>query len=134
MFDASVFSLGPVRGRELLVAESLVIRYVIVHSRLVRTAQGARLFKIDQIVRAASSVAQQNAQQRAMHSKRPIIIDEAQLPEFVHEEADPGSRCPDHFRERLLTNFCGDRLGPAFLAEVGKQEERAGQALLTGIH
>jgi hypothetical protein len=39
MFDASVFSLGPVRGRELLVAESLLIRYVIVHSRLVRTKQ-----------------------------------------------------------------------------------------------
>jgi len=48
MFDASVFSLGPIRGRELLVAESLVIRYVIVHSRLVRTTQGARLFNIDQ--------------------------------------------------------------------------------------
>ena len=46
MFGASVFSLGPVRGRELLVAESLVIRYVIAHSRLVRTTQGARLFKL----------------------------------------------------------------------------------------
>lgn len=46
-FDASVFSLGLVRGRELLVAESLVIRYVVVHSRLVRTTLWVRLFKID---------------------------------------------------------------------------------------
>jgi hypothetical protein len=61
-----------------------------------------------------------------MHPKGPIIVDETQLPEFVHEEADPRSGCPNYFSERLLTDFCSDRLGPAFLAEVRKQEERAG--------
>jgi hypothetical protein len=31
-----------------------------------------------------------------------VVINKAQLPEFVHEEADAGSRRPNHFRKCLL--------------------------------
>ena len=34
-----------------------------------------------------------------------VVSNEAEFPEFIHEEIDPGARCPDHFRQHLLRYF-----------------------------
>ena len=62
----------------------------------------------------------------------PIIFDEAELSEFVHEEAHARSCCPNHLGERLLTDLCADGFGPSLLAEIRQQQKGAGQALLQG--
>ena len=43
----------------------------------------------------------------------PVVIDEAQPSELVHEEADARAGGADHFRKRLLTHFGDDRCGGA---------------------
>jgi len=68
-----------------------------------------------------------------VHPDCPIIVDETEIPEFVHEEADPGPGRPNHFSGRLLVDLCRDGFGAAFLSKVRQQEERTGKALLTGI-
>ncbi len=63
----------------------------------------------------------------------PVVFNEAEIPEFVHEKANPRTGRPDHLRERLLTDFCGYRLRLSFLAEIRQQEKNAGNALFAGI-
>ena len=48
------------------------------------------------------------------------VVNKAQLPKFVHETTDARSRRTDHLRERLLADFCSDRLGFTFLAKIGQ--------------
>ena len=62
-----------------------------------------------------------------------VIVYETQLPELVHEKADTWPRRPDDFRQCLLADLHGDRLGAAFLAEIRQQEQRARQALLARV-
>jgi hypothetical protein len=33
------------------------------------------------------------------------VFDEAEFPEFIHEEINPAARGPDHFRQRPLRYF-----------------------------
>jgi hypothetical protein len=47
-----------------------------------------------------------------------VVINEAQLPELIHEHVDPGARCPHHFRQRLLGNFRKHLLRLVLLAIV----------------
>src|SRR6476620_10567096 len=110
MLDASVLARRLVRGGELLVAESLVIGDVIDHPMADSGVERWRMFKIDQVGGShirLTSVAQKDAEQRAVHAECPVVIDETQLSELVHEEADPRPGCPNHFGERLLTDFRG---------------------------
>ena len=58
---------------------------------------------------------------------------QAQLSKFVHEKADAGPRRADHLRERLLADFCNDRLRLALLAKIRQQQEQPGKPLLTRI-
>jgi hypothetical protein len=59
-----------------------------------------------------------------------IVADEAQVPEFVHEVTHPRACYANHLRQHLLTEFSGNRLWPAFLAEIRKEKEEARKALL----
>ena len=34
-----------------------------------------------------------------------VVLNEAELPEFVHEEIHPRTRCANHFRQHLLRYF-----------------------------
>ena len=61
-----------------------------------------------------------------MDLQPPIVLDEAELPEFVHKEADAGPGRPYHFRERPLAYFCDDGLRPSLFAEVRQQQKGAG--------
>jgi hypothetical protein len=62
-----------------------------------------------------------------------VVADEAEPAEFVHEEADARSRCPDHFCEHLLGHFSKVRFWLAVLAVVGQQQQRASKALFARI-
>ena len=62
-----------------------------------------------------------------------VIVDEAQLPEPVHEKTNPRASCTDHFRQHLLTDLGDYSLGHAFLAEMSQQQQNPGQSFFTGI-
>jgi hypothetical protein len=48
---------------------------------------------------------QDNTQEGSVDVETAIVLNEAQLPEFVHEEVNPGAGCSDHFRQSLLRYF-----------------------------
>src|SRR5208282_5964505 len=63
-----------------------------------------------------------------------VIFDEAQFAEFVHEEIHPRAGRADPCRQNLLAHL-GDGLHLSFLAEVGQQQQEAGDLRdLTFIH
>jgi hypothetical protein len=61
----------------------------------------------------------------------PIVIDEPELAEFVHEHAHARPRGADDLRERLLTDLPDHRLGSPLLAEIRHQEKHPRQPLFT---
>src|SRR5690348_3406985 len=52
-----------------------------------------------------SRVVQNNIEQRSVDFQLAVVFDKTELSESVHEEADAGTSCADHFRQRLLANF-----------------------------
>jgi len=76
-----------------------------------------------------------NIQKRTVNlqSTPTVIVDEAQLPEPVHEKTDPRARCSYHFRQHLLTDLGNYNLGFAFLAKMSEQQEDSGQPLFARI-
>ena len=76
---------------------------------------------------------QKDAQQRTVDLQSPVVFDEAELPELVHEKTHTWPGRPDHLRKRLLADLRGDLLRLSFLAEICQQEKDAGQALFAGI-
>src|SRR6266481_5486398 len=67
------------------------------------------------------SAVQEEIDEGAMDVQTAVVLDEAQLPELVHETTDPRARAADHFRQRFLTYPGKDRLGFSFLSEMGQQ-------------
>ena len=65
-----------------------------------------------------------------MDLKSSIVTNEAQFPEFIHEEIDPLARRADHFRQHLLGYLWEFPLRVFLLAVSGKQQQRAGEPLL----
>src|ERR1700722_4847751 len=61
------------------------------------------------------------------------VVDEAQLAEPVHEEADAGSGCADHFSQSLLTDLGDYGFWNAVFAEMSEQQKDAGQPLFAGV-
>ena len=49
------------------------------------------------------------------------------------KETDPRAGCADHFGEGFLADFRDERYRFGFLAEVGQQQEKPGQAFLAGV-
>ena len=68
-----------------------------------------------------------------MHFDATIVVDEAELPKFVHEKTDARSSSADYFGKRFLDDFAQDRFWSPFLAEVRQQKQRVGKALLAGV-
>ncbi len=62
-----------------------------------------------------------------------VIIDKAEFPEPVHEEADPRARRADHLRQRLLTQSRNRHFGHSFLAKLCHQQKNSRQTLFAGI-
>jgi len=76
---------------------------------------------------------QNHVQQGIMDFQFSVVFDKTQFAEFVHEKAHARSGRADHLRQRFLTELSHDRLWPAFLAEICKQEEKPGEALFARI-
>jgi hypothetical protein len=63
-------------------------------------------------------------EQRRVHIQRAIVVlDEAQLAKFIHEEVDSRPRRPNSSRQYLLIDVRNDWVQLGVLAEVGKQQE-----------
>lgn len=70
----------------------------------------------------AGSVVKDDVQQRRVNLHLAVVLDEAEFAEFVEEKTDSGTRGPDHFGERFLTDFRNHFLGTRIFSEVGKQQ------------
>ena len=53
-------------------------------------------------VRDVPVLVQRDTQERSVDLKTAIVMNEAQFPEFVHEQIHPRPRGPHHFHEHLL--------------------------------
>ena len=62
-----------------------------------------------------------------------VVINEAQLPKFVHEKAYTRSRRADHLRQSLLADFRYDWLRPTFLAKIRQKQKGPCQPFLARI-
>src|SRR5271168_2409459 len=74
-------------------------------------------------------IVQYDVQQGSVNPDAAVIVDETQLPEAVHEEADPAPGRPDHLREGLLSDRRNQHLGFPRLTILGHQEENPRQPL-----
>ena len=66
------------------------------------------------------------------HSQPAAVLDEAQFPEFVHEEIDLGARCPVHSRQSLLRQF-GNHYLRMVLHAITREQQSARQPFLAGV-
>src|SRR4029453_14470424 len=64
-----------------------------------------------------------------MDLQAAVVVDEAQLPEPVHEVAHPRTGGADHGGQRLLAPLRDHALGPRLLAEMREQQQDTGQPL-----
>jgi hypothetical protein len=62
-----------------------------------------------------------------------VVLDEAQFPEFVHEEIDSGPRRANHLRQHLLRHCGKSFVRMARRAIAREQQQSARQALLAGV-
>ena len=76
---------------------------------------------------------QDNTQEGSVDMQPAIILNEPQFLEFIHEKIDPGTRCANHFRQRLLRYFGKHLLRLGFLAIASEQQKSARQPFLTGV-
>src|SRR5690606_2940236 len=75
-------------------------------------------------------VVQDNTEQRTVNFKMTIVINEAHVPELVHEMADARSRRADHLGKCLLTDLGDDRFRFALFAEIRQQQQKPRQPFL----
>jgi hypothetical protein len=65
-----------------------------------------------------------NIKQRAMDLQAAVVVNKPQLPEPVHEEADPRAGCTHHFSQSLLTDLGNYGLGRLWFAKMSSQARR----------
>ena len=62
-----------------------------------------------------------HAQQRTIDVKFPVIFDQTEPAEFVHEKIDSSPRRSDHLRERLLIDLSDYGFSAIFLSVMRQQ-------------
>src|ERR1039458_621581 len=62
-----------------------------------------------------------------MHADALLVFNEAKIAKAIHEEADSGPRCADHFCEGLLRNLGNQCFWIALLADFGHEQKNPGQ-------
>jgi hypothetical protein len=76
---------------------------------------------------------QDNAQEGFVDVDLAIVLDKAQFSEFVHEKIDPGTRCANHLRQRLL-GYIGNHLLRLVLRPISrKQQQSTRQPFFAGV-
>jgi hypothetical protein len=84
-------------------------------------------------IESSCLLVQDNTQEGSVDVQPAVVMNEAQLSEFIHEKIDPGASCPDHLCQRLLRNF-GDHFVRLVLHAISSEkQQRAGQAFLAGV-
>ena len=79
---------------------------------------------------AGCAVVQNYSEKRSVDGNLSVIIDKAEIPEFVHEFADSRARRTYHFGQCLLSDFGNLRLRLIQFPISGHQQQDARQALL----
>ena len=71
----------------------------------------------------ARLVVQDYAKQAALNRQPAVVavVDKAQLPELVHEMADPRACRTHHLCQVVLADSGKNRFGPAFLPKMSQQ-------------
>jgi hypothetical protein len=95
-----------------------------------------RLESLDQLSSASNSELVVQDDEEGTTDRQPCftaVIDEAELPELIHEKIDPRPGCANHLRQVFLTDPVNDRFGNALLAKMGQQQENPSQTLLAGV-
>lgn len=68
-----------------------------------------------------------------MHVDATVVVQEAELPELIHDEADAGARGANHLGEHVLTDLRNERVHLAFFLEMCHEQQHPSQPLLAGI-
>ena len=74
-------------------------------------------------------VVNDDIQKRCMNLQFTIVLDQAELPELVHERVDPRTGRADSRRQRFLTDLWDDRFELPFLPEIGEEQEYPSEPL-----
>jgi hypothetical protein len=83
-------------------------------------------------INTAFRVGQYDAQQRTVDFDMAVVADETCLSKFIHEMAHAGSGCANHLGKHFLTDLCNHRVGRAYFAKIGQQQEQTGEPLVSG--
>src|SRR6266850_2825958 len=76
---------------------------------------------------------QDHSQEGIVDLDLAVVLDEAEFPEFVHEEIDSRPRRANHLRQHPLRYFGKHLLRMASRAVVREQQQGARQPFLAGI-
>ena len=68
---------------------------------------------------------QDDVEEGTVNMQAVVVMNEAELPEFIHKETDSRPRCADHFGERFLADLRHDRLGLGVFPKVGQQQQHS---------
>ena len=74
-----------------------------------------------------------HVQEGAVHMQCAVVVQEAQLPEFVHKVIDARPRRTDHFSKEVLIHMGEGELLLPFLAEVRQEQQDARETFLARI-
>jgi hypothetical protein len=72
-------------------------------------------------------------EQRFVNPDTAVVFNKSQLTEAIHEEADPGPRGTNHFRQSFLCDLRNHHIPLAGPAEFRHQQENPRQPLFTGV-
>lgn len=61
------------------------------------------------------------------------VVNQTQLSQSVHEEADTRTSCPNHLGQGFLADFGNHGFGDPFLTKMSQPQKHASQAFLTGV-
>jgi hypothetical protein len=81
----------------------------------------------------AESVAEHDAQERVVNPQCAVVVDEPELPKFVHEEVDARAGRSDHFGEDLLRHPRKGAVRHVGFTVPRQQQERTRKPSLAGV-
>ena len=103
------------------------------HISIIVSWSASRLLLATPLRMKGNLIVKDDAEEGAVHGQAAVVLDNAQLPELVHEVTDSGPRGADHLGQRFLANLRKGRPGLVYLPKVGQQQQHPCQPLLAGI-